>query len=161
MFWSFSSFCSHCHSIIQEILKGEVSLYRWPPVWLVWNQLYDYWQFLFYLKNRLIQTSQTGSQRCSDTPPFSIPCIIYLNRIQHVLPHFVCAPFFRTFFRAFLAGFCAQHFWRASRAHHFGGLLCATFWRSILELFSGLFVRTILTGFFRTILITFVISHWI
>jgi hypothetical protein len=27
--------------------KGEVSLYRWPPVWLVWNQLYDDWQFLF------------------------------------------------------------------------------------------------------------------
>jgi len=31
----------------QGILKGEVSLYRWPPVWLVWNQLYDNWQFLF------------------------------------------------------------------------------------------------------------------
>ncbi len=27
--------------------KGEVSLYCWPPVWLVWNLLYDYWQFLF------------------------------------------------------------------------------------------------------------------
>jgi len=24
----------------QGILKGEVSLYCWPPVWLVWNQLY-------------------------------------------------------------------------------------------------------------------------
>ncbi len=23
------------------ILKGEVSLYHWPPDWLVWNQLYD------------------------------------------------------------------------------------------------------------------------
>ncbi len=32
-----------CH---QGILKGEVSLYCWPPVWLVWNQLYDNWQFL-------------------------------------------------------------------------------------------------------------------
>ncbi len=31
----------------QGILKGEVSLYRWPPVWLVWNQLYDNWIFLF------------------------------------------------------------------------------------------------------------------
>jgi len=31
----------------QGILKGEVSLYHWPPVWLVWNQLNDYWQFLF------------------------------------------------------------------------------------------------------------------
>ncbi len=31
----------------QGILEGEVSLHSWPPVWLVWNQLYDYWQFLF------------------------------------------------------------------------------------------------------------------
>ncbi len=30
----------------QEIQKGEVSLYHWPPVWLVWNQLYDNWQLL-------------------------------------------------------------------------------------------------------------------
>ncbi len=29
----------------QGILKGEVSLNCWPPVWLVWNQLYDNWQF--------------------------------------------------------------------------------------------------------------------
>jgi hypothetical protein len=30
----------------QGILKGEVSLFHWPPVWLVWNQLYDNWNFL-------------------------------------------------------------------------------------------------------------------
>ncbi len=24
----------------QVILKGEVSLYRWPPVWLVWISLF-------------------------------------------------------------------------------------------------------------------------
>ncbi len=29
------------------VQSGEVSLYHWPPVWLVWNQLYDNWQFLF------------------------------------------------------------------------------------------------------------------
>ncbi len=29
--------------------------------------------FCYYLKNRLIQTSQTGGQRYSDTSPFSIP----------------------------------------------------------------------------------------
>ncbi len=29
--------------------------------------------FCFYLQNRLIQTSQTGGQRCSDTSPFSTP----------------------------------------------------------------------------------------
>jgi hypothetical protein len=34
-------------SLRQGILQGEVSLYHWPPVWLVWNPLYDNWQFLF------------------------------------------------------------------------------------------------------------------
>jgi hypothetical protein len=29
----------------------------------------------FYLQNRLIQTSQTGGQRYSDTSPFSTPCL--------------------------------------------------------------------------------------
>ncbi len=31
--------------------------------------------FCFYLQNSLIQTSQTGGQRHSDTSPFSIPCL--------------------------------------------------------------------------------------
>jgi hypothetical protein len=31
----------------QGILKGKVSLYCWPPIWQVWNQLYDNWQILF------------------------------------------------------------------------------------------------------------------
>ncbi len=31
----------------QGILKREASLYHWPPVWLVWNQLYGNWHFLF------------------------------------------------------------------------------------------------------------------
>ncbi len=61
---------------IQKTLKGEVSLYCWPPVWLVWNQLYDNWPFLFYFQNRLIQTSETGGQWYSDTSPFSIPWFI-------------------------------------------------------------------------------------
>ncbi len=34
--------------------KGEVSLYCWPPVWLVWNQLYDNWQFLFLFEKQII-----------------------------------------------------------------------------------------------------------
>jgi hypothetical protein len=54
----------------QGILKGEVSLYRWPPVWLVWNQLTI---FVFYLQNRLIQTGQTGGQQYSDTSPLVFP----------------------------------------------------------------------------------------
>ncbi len=57
--------------------KGGVSLYRWPPVWLVWNRPYDYRQFVFYLQNRLIQTSQSGGQWYSDTSPFSIPWTKY------------------------------------------------------------------------------------
>jgi hypothetical protein len=31
----------------QGILKWKISLYGWPPVWLVWNQLDDNWQVLF------------------------------------------------------------------------------------------------------------------
>jgi len=42
--------------------KGEVSLYCWPPVWLVWNQLYDYWQFLFLFAK---QTNPNQSNRRS------------------------------------------------------------------------------------------------
>jgi hypothetical protein len=45
------------YGITQGILKGEVSLYHWPPVWLVWNQLYDNWQFLCLFANRQIQSS--------------------------------------------------------------------------------------------------------
>ncbi len=33
--------------LYQGILKGEITLYHWPPDWLVWNYLYDNWQFLF------------------------------------------------------------------------------------------------------------------
>ena len=46
----------------QGILKGEVSLYSGPPVWLVWNQLYDNWQFLFYFAK---QTNPNLSNRRS------------------------------------------------------------------------------------------------
>ncbi len=62
----------------QGILKGEVSLYHWPPVGLVCNQLYDKLTiFVFYLQNRLIQTSQTEGQWYSDTSSFSIPWFDY------------------------------------------------------------------------------------
>jgi len=62
----------------QGILKGEVSLYGWPPVWLAWNQLYDNWQFLFLFAK---QVMQTGGQQHSDTSPFSIP---WLNICQNL-----------------------------------------------------------------------------
>ncbi len=40
--------------------------------------------FCFYLKNRLIQTSQTGGLQYSNTSPFSIPCYChgYLYQIS-------------------------------------------------------------------------------
>ncbi len=60
-------------SLVQGILKGEVSLYYWHPVWLV----------LITNKNKNCQlsyswfrTSQTEGQRYSDTSPFSIPCLV-------------------------------------------------------------------------------------
>jgi hypothetical protein len=37
--------------------------------------------FCFYLQNRLIQTSQTGGQRYSDTSPFSIPWLKYVHAL--------------------------------------------------------------------------------
>ncbi len=46
----------------QGILKGKVSLYHWPPVWLVWNQLYDNLQFLFLFEK---QTNPNQSNRRS------------------------------------------------------------------------------------------------
>ncbi len=51
-----------CHYADQGILKGEVSVYCWPPIWLVWNQLYDYWQFLFLFAK---QTNPNLSNRRS------------------------------------------------------------------------------------------------
>ncbi len=58
----------------QGILKREVSLYHWPPVWLVWNQLYDNWQFLFLFAK---QTNPNQSNRRSVVqwyfPPLVFP----------------------------------------------------------------------------------------
>ncbi len=69
-------------NVIAGNTKGEVLLYCWPPVWLVWNQLYDNWQFWLF-ENRVIQTSQIGGQQYSDTPPFSIPWLdIVLTKLE-------------------------------------------------------------------------------
>ncbi len=59
----------------QGTLKGEVSLYCWPPVWLVWNQLYDNWHFLFWFAK---QTNPNRSNRRSTVQwyfPVSLGCI--------------------------------------------------------------------------------------
>jgi hypothetical protein len=44
----------------REYWRGEVSLYCWPPVLLVWNQLYDNWQVLFLFAK---QTNANQSNR--------------------------------------------------------------------------------------------------
>ncbi len=36
----------------QGIQKGEVSLYHWSPLRLIWNQLYDNWQLLFLFEKQ-------------------------------------------------------------------------------------------------------------
>jgi len=73
--------CQKLHRYLQGILKREVSLYRWPPVWPVWNQPYDNWQILFLFAK---QTNPNQSnRRYSDTSPFSIPW--YLKSIAYRL----------------------------------------------------------------------------
>ncbi len=57
----------------REYLKGKYHytadlLFDW-----FWISCMTTDNFCFYLQNRLIQTSQTGDQRYSDTSPFSIP----------------------------------------------------------------------------------------
>ncbi len=59
------------------MLKGEVSLYCWPPVWLGWISLFCKWKQKLSVFIQLIPNSQTGVQWYSDTSPFSIP---WLNR---------------------------------------------------------------------------------
>ncbi len=60
------------HNLKQGILKGEVSLYRWPPVWPVWISLFCKNCQLSY---SWFQKSQIGGQPYTDTSPFSIiPC---------------------------------------------------------------------------------------
>jgi hypothetical protein len=53
---------TNTHIYMQGILEGEVSLYCWPPVWLVRNQLYHNWQFLFLFAK---QTNPNLSNRRS------------------------------------------------------------------------------------------------
>ncbi len=46
----------------QGILKGKVSMYCWPAALLVWNQLFDNWQFMFSFSK---QTNPNQSNRRS------------------------------------------------------------------------------------------------
>ncbi len=58
----------------QGILKGDVSLYHWSPVWRVWNQLYDNWQFLFLFAKQTIPNQSNRRSTVKRYFPFSIPC---------------------------------------------------------------------------------------
>ena len=73
------------HSPEQGILKWEVSLYCWPPVWLVWNQLYDYWQFLVLFAK---QTNPNQSNRRSAVqwyfPNLGYPPLVFPGLAQHL-----------------------------------------------------------------------------
>jgi hypothetical protein len=40
--------------------------------------------FCFYFQNRLIQTSQTGGQRHSDTSPFPLVRVLHENRLEGI-----------------------------------------------------------------------------
>ena len=67
----------------QGILKGEVSLYSWPPVWLVWNQLYDNWHFfVFICKTDLSKPVKQEVNGTVILPPLVFPAesfSIFLN----------------------------------------------------------------------------------
>jgi hypothetical protein len=76
----------------QGILKGEVSLYHWPPVWLVRNQLYDYWQFLFLLAK---QSNPNQSNRRSMVQWYFPPLVFPVQRLQRPIPFFCLAPTLR------------------------------------------------------------------
>jgi hypothetical protein len=61
------------HCATREYLRGKYHctvdlLFDWFVISCMTTD-----NFRFYLQNRLIQTSQTGGQRYSDTSPFSIP----------------------------------------------------------------------------------------
>ncbi len=62
-------------SLYQGILKG--TLYHWPPVWLVWNQLYDYWQFLFLFAKQTIPNLSNRRSTVLWYFPYSIPCLYF------------------------------------------------------------------------------------
>jgi len=69
-------------SLMQGILKGEVSLYRWPPVWQVWISLFC------KLKQKLSADSKPVKQEVSCTvilPPLVFPaCCVVIFQTEKV-----------------------------------------------------------------------------
>ncbi len=74
------------------ILKGEVSLYHWPPACLFRNQLYDSWQFLpLFVKQSNPNQSNRGStvQWCGplqySLAQIFVKCNTFLNQSLEAL----------------------------------------------------------------------------
>jgi hypothetical protein len=57
--------------LTQGILKGEISLYHWPPVWLVWISLFCI--VSCHTADSKPVKQEVNGQWYSDTFPFSIP----------------------------------------------------------------------------------------
>jgi len=68
---------------MQGILKGEVSLYHWPPVWLIWIQLYDKRQFLFLFAKQTIPSVEHEVNGILILPPLVFP----VKRVGHDIQH--------------------------------------------------------------------------
>ncbi len=64
------------------ILKGEVSLYRWPCVWLVWIHLFCKQKQKISVAIQLIPNQSNRRSMVCDTSPFSIPW----SRVRAWLP---------------------------------------------------------------------------
>jgi hypothetical protein len=81
------TYLTHSLSLsLQEILKGKYHctidlLFDWFGISRMKTD-----NFCLCLKNRLIQTSQTGGQWYSDTSSFSIPCSLSLS-LTHTHTH--------------------------------------------------------------------------
>jgi len=79
----------------QGILKGEVSLYHWPSVWPVWNQLYDNRQFLFLFAK---QTNPNQVNRRSNGTVILPPLVFPFYHLSS------CSK--ATFCKAYIISFC-------------------------------------------------------
>ncbi len=93
--WQKSTSSQSClNKVGQGILKGEVSLYCWPPVRLIWNQLYDNWQLLFLFAKQ--SNSKPVKQEVNSTvilPPLVFPGLgidLFVNKARGVgAPYFL------------------------------------------------------------------------
>ncbi len=72
----------------QGILKGEVSLYHWPPVWLVWISLFCKWKTKFV--SRHTADSKSVKQEVNGTvilPPLVFPGYTRRDKTRVQVPY--------------------------------------------------------------------------